>query len=384
MINSLSKDSHITHSSRHSISTRPVQGRVYGSVTRTASDNIGITVRKPAEISFSGLSSATIANSKELKAIIESARKIVGNTDGIKQQNKAVVKLIQDTVAHITKSKSDAVPSNTVKSILDIHEDKLNKLVEDARELTKKDNVVWIDDLAAPGKKKIKMIPDPNDPSKMVTDYRLSPEEIEADAIKSIGTAAEVFPAVEKPGWMYTNKGIQKALELAEKNNVAFSAAFALLLTCILRPASIMGLPGKKDKDDKKYASAHSIASGVIGFIISTAVSNPVADGLKKLLNSPHKHMKLKADYLNASKKAATTTKTWVTRVVDIGLAPAKAMLTIALIPPILKYVFGWEKKSASSSPNAEQKPLPDYTILNFKSANITNKQAFQNFRGVA
>lgn len=384
MINSLCKDSHITHSSRHLVSARPIEGRVYGSVNRTASNNIGITVRKPAEISFSGLSSATIANSKEMKAIIESARELIGNNEGIKNRNKAVVKLVQDAVAHLTNSKNNTAPSNTLKSILELHQDKLNKIIEDAREITKKDNIVWIDDLTTPGKKKIKMVPDPNDPSKMITDYRLSPDEIESDAIKSISTAAEVFPSVEKPSWIYTNKGIQKALELSEKNNVAFSAAFALFLTCILRPASIMALPGKKDKDDKKYASAHSIASGVIGFVVATAVSNPVAEGLKKLLNNPHKHMKLKADYLNASKKAANTTKTWATRTVDIGLAPAKAMLTIALIPPILKYVFGWEKKSSSSPKTVEQKALPDYTILNFKSANTTNKQAFQNFRGVA
>jgi len=35
----------------------------------------------------------------------------------------------------------------------------------------------------------------------------------------------------------------------------------------------------------------------------------------------------------------------WISRSVDIGIAIPKAFITIALIPPILKYIFGWEKK---------------------------------------
>ena len=49
-----------------------------------------------------------------------------------------------------------------------------------------------------------------------------------------------------------------------------------------------------------------------------------------------------------------------------------KALLTIALIPPILKYVFGIEKKSAN-----KKQPVNTQYIQQFM-----NKPAFQAFKG--
>ncbi len=190
-----------------------------------------------------------------------------------------------------------------------------------------------------------------------------------------------------------------KILELCDEKTVIAQNLVALVLAAGLRPVAIMSLPGKKDKEDKKYASGHSIASGLIGFGFSTVVMSPLDKAAKKLtapiseaatVLQANKDLlegkqvkdrilkkidKIKAKYkisdlselenIETFKKLKKTYKVNslieldhskayqnVTRI--LKMAPdvfvfgiAKAMLTIALIPPILKYGFGMEKKKA-------------------------------------
>lgn len=160
---------------------------------------------------------------------------------------------------------------------------------------------------------------------------------------------------------LYTNPKFRKLLEFIADQQLVFGAAFALLLTCILRPASIILMPGKKNKDDQKYAAAHSIASGVIGFAISTLLFLPVGNALKKFKENPKKFITNKNSYL-LNKDAESTAIKYIDRLPDIITAIPKGILTVALIPPILKYVFGLEKKKGS---NKGEKPLTvDYSLL--------------------
>lgn len=150
--------------------------------------------------------------------------------------------------------------------------------------------------------------------------------------------------------WFYTSDNVKKFLEFVERKQLIFDAAFALILTCILRPASIVLIPGDKNKDDQKYAAAHSIASGVIGFAISNIIFTPVSNGIKKLTDgiktNPEKFIKNPTSYLlKDDKKCLKTAKTYLDRLPDVVCSIPKGILTIALIPPILKYVFGMEKK---------------------------------------
>lgn len=404
MINSLIQDSHISQTLCHSQKghdTHKNQNRC-AQVERSkvknerrdyfcaTVNNQGITATKPAKISFSGLLSANLANSKDFKLLIESARKVVGND---KHQDKNVVALIKEAVNTLmppaTKqnkpSKSINISSEKVKAFLDSEKANLQKIIDETIDLTKKDNIVMINDPNNPKQQIAKMIPDPKNPSKQIVEYRLKDEEVQEDAIKSIGIAAEVFPIIGKKNSFLNSKRLENFLIKADKNNVAFSAGFALFLTCLLRPASIMALPGdKKHKDDKKYAAAHSIASGIIGYCVATAVSNPIAGALKKVLENPSNYMKNKhnALYIEASKKANECTKTWMTRGVDILLAVPKATITIALIPVILKYVFHWEKKKPND--DSGNSILQNYALLNFKSTSIPQKKVFQSFSGGA
>lgn len=181
-----------------------------------------------------------------------------------------------------------------------------------------------------------------------------------------------------------TNEKFKAMLEKAKDNSVLFSAGFALLLTGLLRPAAIMTLPGeKKNKDDKKYAAAHSIASGCIGYVMSLIVTTPIADAIKKLTADPKTYVKNPESYLLKSGKAMESAGLYLQRTPDILLAPVKGIVTIALIPPILKYVFGWEKKASKN----EKVSIPiehDYSTLNFTSVAESKPRAFKGFMGGA
>lgn len=362
MINSLRKDSHITRGFCIPNFTLPPADNT-GAGNRneyriaTENNSVGISVRKPAEINFRGLSSRTLANDAEFKTLVEAAKEIIGKG---KKQFKGVMQLMKDAADHLLpqvqkegeKPKAPKKPTETVKKFVDSNKTLLQKMVDWAKELTLKDTECKIKDL-------VKVV-DPNNPSMHTLEEVLNEGKLRSETIDSIYYATEAVPAIGKKHWYAKNPYLNKFLELADGNSIAFGATFALVLTGVFRPAAIMSLPGdKKNKDDSKYAAAHSIASGVIGFIVSSVVSKPISDAIKKVIDKPQIYIRGKngkldynmAAYYASDLKANSAVKHWVTRSVDIVTAIPKAFITIALIPPILKYVFGWEKKKHAMSP---------------------------------
>lgn len=205
-------------------------------------------------------------------------------------------------------------------------------------------------------------------------------------------------------------------LKFAEDHNVAGSALMSLFLAGALRPATIMALPGDKDKEDKIYASGHSMASGVIGFVASTIITSPWDDAVNNLMDNYKNHyekildnikngvsdinkdvpqLKYKFKFLDekygrlvelAKKtldKAGTieqkalnrqidATRLYMKNITDWAIAIPRSILTIALIPPILKYVFGMEKKPKEApKPNVE--PVDTQKMTSTKTAGMEN-----------
>lgn len=220
------------------------------------------------------------------------------------------------------------------------------------------------------------------------------------------------------------SKLFDKMLELCDEKTVIAQNLVALFLAAGLRPLAIMSLPGDKDKDDKKYASGHSIASGIIGFGFSTIVMSPL-DAAAKKLTAPiseastviqaqkdilagkqvkdkvlKKMEKIKEKYkindlselenIEVFKKLKKTYNANTLVELDhsqayknvtrmLKMAPdvfifgiAKAMLTIALIPPILKYGFGMEKKKKTQEPSQSANQIKTQTVENNKQQNTT------------
>ncbi len=247
------------------------------------------------------------------------------------------------------------------------------------------------------------------------------------------GKSETAANALKKPfkDKVLSAKWLESLAEAAEKHNIATSALIALGLACVLRPATTMALPGQKDKDDKIYASGHAMASGIMGFIVSLILTSPLDDAFTKCFEASEKLANV--EYLKAGKiikdeKALEKTKelmkdekqlellekrasktlkemfvkmhelaelskeelkamdknlkfyklkkgtmsTLMKTMPDWFIAIPRATLTIALIPPILKYVFGLEKKKkAASSENKEM------VQMNFIAKNV-----FAAFKG--
>ena len=155
----------------------------------------------------------------------------------------------------------------------------------------------------------------------------------------------------------------KKLVEVFEEKTVVAQALVALAVAGVLRPATNMAMAGKDDREDSMYAAAHAISSAVIGFVVSSLVMAPFDKAFKKIKAEPKKYLSGLEDLLGVKeigKRKLEKSKPYknISKVAQmipdsIVLGIPKAMLTIALIPAILKYVFGLEKKSKT-------KPIPE------------------------
>lgn len=387
MTNSLRKDSHITQSLLHS-QMQYNSGRGASKSERREYSNapvnksIGISVKKPAEISFSGffnaaaarenLKTQTVELSKVNKLLVEKhlnfpeligqVKKFFsqGDNKDKKTLNRNINKLIDETVDFLNGNKS---ASDSTKKFLDAGSNKRN--FEQLIDYTKKS-----------------VVPKNSDKNLSIEDINKSIKEVLKDA-------AKVLDVIENPRKIYTSSQVKRFLEKAADSQLVFSALFALILTCTLRPLAIVALPGqKKNKDDKKYAAAHSMASGIIQYVITLVICSPIATALKKLGKNPTKFLDkdkskhlgdITSDLFRASKDFNSAKKI-INMVPDIILVIPKAILTVAMIPPILKYVFKLEKKKKGqnnkpidSSATAKPAQIPNNTEN--KSDNSVSKK---------
>jgi len=176
-----------------------------------------------------------------------------------------------------------------------------------------------------------------------------------------------------------SNTILDKLNSLCNKHTVIAQNLVALVLAGVFRPVAIMSLPGKKNKKDKQYASGHSIASGLIGFGFASVIMYPlgkavskIKDSIKEASKNPTKYLteKSKEIYKVANLKDLENSRTFenVTRIIDMApdvfiFGVLKAMLTIALIPPILKYGFGLEKTKKAEVKQPETAKVETTTV---------------------
>lgn len=188
-----------------------------------------------------------------------------------------------------------------------------------------------------------------------------------------------------------SSKTFGQLLDYADEHPISCNALFSLVLAGVMRPATIMALPDKdgKNKKDKLNAAAHAVASGVIGFVFASAVMKPFDDAMKKVKGDPSKYLGKGAEKYLGDLKAKGMTKTPVYRNVeklmkmgpDILLGIPRSAITIMLIPPILKYVFGIDpQKDAKKVQNDKQ---DNNNMDGIKMANATlNSPAFKDVKG--
>lgn len=180
-------------------------------------------------------------------------------------------------------------------------------------------------------------------------------------------------------GKLAMNKGFNWFLDSIANNTLVAEALFALGLTTILRPAAIYAIPARNEEEKKKnkYQVAHSVATGLLGLGLTFAVAEPLKRGVKKIIKNPNKYLTKNGNYLNP--KNERLFKETATRLHQPFFLPIRAMLTIMMISPLLKTIFGIEK-NPQKNVTPEEKAKIDYALMNFKG---DDKKAFQNFAGM-
>lgn len=150
---------------------------------------------------------------------------------------------------------------------------------------------------------------------------------------------------------IYNSKILKKGLEFAAKNGTLFTATASLALSTVARPLAILAAP-KTDNENKKYASAKSLASSAVGYVLMLAASLPVAKAVQKIDKNPSRYLKdTTIKTLQAGEKYLTKSKRYAfaTQLFKLGLgfviAVPKSIMTCALIPPIMSKIFPEQKK---------------------------------------
>ncbi len=145
---------------------------------------------------------------------------------------------------------------------------------------------------------------------------------------------------------LLSNKLILKGLKNVSEHGTSFTAGTSLALSLGLRPYAIMSTPNV-EKENKQYACANSICSGLVKFGIVEAVAIPIENAVKKIDKNAWKYLKpetINTLRVSTKKLAESNSYKLSTQMIKLGTgfitAVPKSMLTIALIPFVMDKIF--------------------------------------------
>ena len=173
------------------------------------------------------------------------------------------------------------------------------------------------------------------------------------------------------------SNGVKKLLLASNKNTLAIEALYALLITCMLRPAVTLLTPSKsqEDKEKNRFRAAHAIASGALGFVFTMCVSHPMSDAVDKVMNTKLadgslKYIKKYAGQL--TENGGKPFKELAKRIHQPVFMPLRAMATVAIVPPILA-LFGLKKNKHTEQPKVIEAPpqAPSFSSLSLPSSKL-------------
>ncbi len=195
-----------------------------------------------------------------------------------------------------------------------------------------------------------------------------------------------------------SSKRFNHLVNFAEENEAQIKAVLALGMAGMLKPICVLAMPGA-EKEDKQFTATKNAISAFMGFLLSCAILNPISAGVNEFLKHPEEYLGKDNDLVNRfaeDKKEVFKTQTFKERwfstykmnesgafkttyknALGLFVAPAKAALTIALMPLVLKFLFGDRAKKENKTPQ------PMYMdILNNPNmiANSKIDKVFDNF----
>ncbi len=181
-------------------------------------------------------------------------------------------------------------------------------------------------------------------------------------------------------GSIYNNKAVLKGLEKISEHGASFIAGTSLAMASIVRPAAIALTPDVK-KENKEYAITNSITSGLIKFAMVEAVALPVENAIKKIDKNPSEFLSKKTiNTLKAGAKDLTKSNNYkfASQLLKLstGLITAipKSIMTVALIPVFMDFLFNKTSKNKIKTPQHENK----YNNIFSNDFNTNNKTSFK------
>ena len=190
---------------------------------------------------------------------------------------------------------------------------------------------------------------------------------------------------------MFRSGYFKSLLRIFEEKSSVASALVALVVAGGFRPLTNLAMAGKDDRDDSIYAASHAIASATIGFIVSVIVMHPFDNAFRKIKEDPKPFLKgleelfgvkeIGKRKLEKSKPYKKLSKMAQMGIDTIFLGIPKAMLTIALIPIILKYIFHMEKgkKKGAVPETVQNEPAQN---LQYVQTLVKGNPAFKSVEG--
>lgn len=163
---------------------------------------------------------------------------------------------------------------------------------------------------------------------------------------------------------LLNNKILLKGLEKVSEHGTSFAAGTSLAMSLTVRPFAINATPDV-EKENKQYAIANSICSGVIKFGIVEAIALPIENAVKNIDQNPEKYLNPQTiKNLQETSKKLVESKSYKlsTQIMKLSTgfitAIPKSMLTIALIPIIMDKLFNIRKNDKKQKYENQNKDI--------------------------
>ena len=142
------------------------------------------------------------------------------------------------------------------------------------------------------------------------------------------------------------NKSAQKLLRSVNDNPALYGAASSFILASIMRPG-LIGVMPFKDKKDKRYSQASSIAAGLVELGASMALFIPLQKSICKASENLYKS----AGTIYHNNPAVLRQFKSITNrgIKAMALIPI-SLARFSLVKPIVNFVFGKETKTEKIS----------------------------------
>lgn len=137
--------------------------------------------------------------------------------------------------------------------------------------------------------------------------------------------------------YINNSKTTQKILTNVSKNPAVFSTVSACIIAGVIRPAAIVPLP-MKDKQDKKYSIASSIAAGITELITAPLIFIPFNKVLEK---SGNLLKKTSGTIFSNNEQMVKGYKSVTNRCFKMAILPIVSLFRFATISPVVKALYG-------------------------------------------